>query len=144
MLSHFSCIQLFATLQTGVRQAPLSMGFSRQEHWNGLPCPPPGDLPNPGIELVSPASPAMQMDSLLLNHQGSPHILFSYLFYIYIAPVCMYVCVCIYIYIYANPKLPIHTTFPPPLGIHTLVLYICVSYFCFANKFICIIFLDST
>ena len=137
MLSHFSCIQLFATLRTGVRQAPLSMGFSRQEHRNGLRCPPPGNLPNPGIEPVSPASPAMQVDSLLLNRQGSPHILFSYLFYIYIAPVYIY-------YIYANPKLPIHTTFPPPLGIHTLVLYICVSYFCFANKFICIIFLDST
>ena len=98
MLSHFSCIQLFATVRTGVHQAPLSMGFSRQEHRNGLPCPPPGDLPNPGIELMSPASPAMQVDSLLLNHQGSPHVLFSYLFYIYIAPVCMYVCVCIYIY----------------------------------------------
>ena len=35
--------------------APLSMGFSRQEHWSGLPCPPPGDLPNPGIKLTSPA-----------------------------------------------------------------------------------------
>ena len=38
-----------------------SMGFSRQEHWSGLPCPPPGDLPDPGIE---PASPALQADSL--------------------------------------------------------------------------------
>ena len=36
-------------------QAPLSMGFSRQEHWSGMPCPPPGDLPNPGIKLVSSA-----------------------------------------------------------------------------------------
>ena len=36
-------------------QAPLSMGFSRQEYWHGLPCPPPGDLPNPGIKPVSPA-----------------------------------------------------------------------------------------
>ena len=45
-----------------------SMGFSRQEHWSGLPCPPPGDLPDPGIE---PASPALQADSLLLSHQGS-------------------------------------------------------------------------
>ena len=39
------------TLWTVARQAPLSMGFSRQESWSGLPCPPPGDLPNPGIEL---------------------------------------------------------------------------------------------
>ena len=40
-------------------QAPLSKGFSRQEHWSGLPCPPPGDLPNPGIESTSPTSPAL-------------------------------------------------------------------------------------
>ena len=51
-------------------QAPLSMGFSRQEYWSGLPCPPPGDLPDPGIK---PLSPALKADSLLLNHQGSPH-----------------------------------------------------------------------
>ena len=41
------------------QQAPLSMGFSRQEHWNGLPCSPPGDLPDPGIELVALMSPAL-------------------------------------------------------------------------------------
>ena len=45
-----SCVQLFVTLQTVARQAPLSLGFSRQEYWSGLPCPPPGDLPDPGIE----------------------------------------------------------------------------------------------
>ena len=49
-------------------QAPLSMGFSRQEHWSGLPFPPPGDLPDPRIE---PKSPALQADSLPLSHQGS-------------------------------------------------------------------------
>ena len=42
-------------------QAPLSMGFSRQEYWSGLPCPPPGDLPDPGIELWSPS---LQVDAL--------------------------------------------------------------------------------
>ena len=42
----------FVTLWTIARQAPLSMGFSRQEYWSGLPCRPPGDLPNPGIEPV--------------------------------------------------------------------------------------------
>ena len=47
--------QLFETPGTVAHQAPLSMGFSRQEHWSGLPCPPPGDLPNPGIALASPA-----------------------------------------------------------------------------------------
>ena len=46
---------LFATPWTVARQAPLSMGFSRQEYWSGLPFPPPGDLPNPGIEPTSPA-----------------------------------------------------------------------------------------
>ena len=49
--------------------APLSMGFSRQEYWSVLPCPPPGDLPNPGIE---PRSPALQADSLPLCHLGYP------------------------------------------------------------------------
>ena len=52
MLSHFSCVQLFATLWTVACQAPLSMGFSRQEYWNGLPCLPPGDLLSPGIKLT--------------------------------------------------------------------------------------------
>ena len=56
-LSH---VQLFATLWTVAHQAPLSMGFSRQEYWSGLPFPFPGDLPNPGIE---PRSPALQADT---------------------------------------------------------------------------------
>ena len=49
MLSHFSHVQFFATLWAVAHQAPLSMGFSRQEYWSGLPCPPPGDLSNLGI-----------------------------------------------------------------------------------------------
>ena len=65
MLSH---VQLLETPWTVVHQAPLSMEFSKQEYWSGLPFPPPGDLPNPGIE---PASSALQADSLLLSHQGS-------------------------------------------------------------------------
>ena len=52
VLSHFSCVRLFMTLWTVARQTLLSRGFSRQEHWSGLPCPPPGDLPNAGIEPV--------------------------------------------------------------------------------------------
>ena len=53
-LSRCSHVRLFATLCTiGLRQGPLSMGFSKQEHWSGLPCPPPGSLPNPGIEPMS-------------------------------------------------------------------------------------------
>ena len=50
-----SCVQLFATPWTVDCQAPLSMGFFRQEYWSGLPFPPPGDLPNPGIEPTSAA-----------------------------------------------------------------------------------------
>ena len=53
MLSRLSQVQLFATLWTIACQAPLSMGFSRKEYWNGLPCPPPGDLPDPGIKPAS-------------------------------------------------------------------------------------------
>ena len=69
VLRHFSRVWLFATPWTVALQAPLSMGFSRQEYWSGLPCPLPGDLPNPGIE---PRFPALQSDSL--HHQGSPRI----------------------------------------------------------------------
>ena len=59
MLSSFSRVQLFATPWTVARQAPLSMGFSRQEYRNGLPCPPPGDLPNAEIKPLSLMSPAV-------------------------------------------------------------------------------------
>ena len=59
MLSRFSRVQLFVTLWTIARQALLSMGFSRQEHWSGFPFPPPGDLPDPGIEPASPKSPTL-------------------------------------------------------------------------------------
>ena len=53
------CVWLFVTLRTIARQAPPSMGFSRQEHWSGWPCPPLGDLPNPGIKPGSLTSPAL-------------------------------------------------------------------------------------
>ena len=59
MLSLFSRVRLCATLWTVAHQAPLSMGFSRQEYWSGLPCPPPGDLPDPGIEPASLTSSAL-------------------------------------------------------------------------------------
>ena len=79
VLSHFSCVQLFVTPWTGACQAPLSMGFSRQEYWHRLPCPPPRDLPNPGIKpepgikLVSlSAFLQWQVDFLPLCHLGFP------------------------------------------------------------------------
>ena len=59
MLSHFSCVRLFAALWAAVCQAPLPMGFSRQEYWNGLPCPASEDLPYPGIRPESLKSPAL-------------------------------------------------------------------------------------
>ena len=64
-----SSVQLFTTPWTVALQAPLPMGFCRQEYWNWLPFPHPGDLPSPGIK---PVSPALQADSLLLNYQVSP------------------------------------------------------------------------
>ena len=54
-----NCVQLFVILWTVAHQAPLSMGFSRQEYCSGLPCPPPGNLPNPGMEPMSRMSPAL-------------------------------------------------------------------------------------
>ena len=64
----------FVNPWTVARQAPLSVGFSRQEYRSGLPFPPLGDLPNPGVELASSASLALQADYLPLSHQGSPFI----------------------------------------------------------------------
>ena len=63
------CVRLFATTWTIGHQAPLSMGFSRQEYWSGLTCPPPVYLPNPGIE---PRSSPLQMDSLTAEPPGKP------------------------------------------------------------------------
>ena len=64
-----SRVQLFVTPWTVAHQASLSMGFSRQEYWSGLPFPSPEDLPDPGIE---PWSPALQADSLPFELYGSP------------------------------------------------------------------------
>ena len=63
LLSRFNRVRLFVTPWTVAHQAPLSMGFSRQEYWTGFPFSIPGDLPDPGIK---PESPALQSDSLPL------------------------------------------------------------------------------
>ena len=55
-------------------QAPMSIAFSRQEHWSGLPCPPPGDLSHPTLE---PGSPALQADSLPTEAAGKPQIILA-------------------------------------------------------------------
>ena len=72
VLSHFSHVRLFVALWIAAFRAPLSVGFSRQEYWSGLPCPPSGDLLDPGNEPAAPVPPAFQVDSLPLIHQGSP------------------------------------------------------------------------
>ena len=63
MLSRFSPVQLFVTLWMVALQASLSMGFSRQEYWSGLPCPPPGDLPAPKIKLTFLKSPERKQNN---------------------------------------------------------------------------------
>ena len=78
VLSH---VGLFATLWTVAQQVPLPMGFSRQEYWNGLPFPSPGDLPYPGIK---PRSPALQADSLPTELWGKPIYMRPTTIYIYI------------------------------------------------------------
>ena len=75
MISRFSCVRLFVTLWTVANQAPLFVGFSRQEYWSGLPCPPPRDLPDQRLKPPSPASPALQADSLLLEPREVVYLL---------------------------------------------------------------------
>ena len=70
-----SLICLFETLWTVACQAPLSIGFSRQEYWSELPFPSPGNLPNPGTEPASTVSPAPQADSLPAESSGKPSVL---------------------------------------------------------------------
>ena len=74
VLSCFSHVWLFVTLWTAPRQASLSMGFSRQDYWSGVPLPSPGDLPDPGIK---PPFPAWQADSLPSEPQGKPSVVIN-------------------------------------------------------------------
>ena len=68
----FSRVRLFVTSWTVAHQTPLSMGFSRQENWTGLPFPPPGDLPNPGTEPKSLTSPALASRFFTTEPRGKP------------------------------------------------------------------------
>ena len=77
-MKSLSSVQLFVIPWTVVYQASLSMGFSRQEYWSGLPFPSPGDLPDPRIE---PRSPALQADSLPSEPPGKPILLVNVLIY---------------------------------------------------------------
>ena len=69
----FSWVRLFGTLWIAAHQAPMSMGLARQEYWSGFLCPPPGDLPDPGTEPVSPASPTLYEGSLPTEPPERPH-----------------------------------------------------------------------
>ena len=68
-MKSLSRVRLFETPWTVARQAPVSMEFSRQEYWSGLPFPSPGDLPDSGIE---PGSPALEADALTSEPPGKP------------------------------------------------------------------------
>ena len=74
MLSRFSRVCLFATLWTVARQAPLSMEFSRQEYWSGLPCPSPGYLPDPGIEPSSLMSSVLEGNFFTSSAMWEAHL----------------------------------------------------------------------
>ena len=81
MLSHFSRVRLFVTLRTVVYQAPLSMGFSRQEYWSELPFPPAGDLPDPRIEPESLMSPALAGRFFILVRPQKPPYICVYIYF---------------------------------------------------------------
>ena len=93
MPSHFNHVWLFTTSWTVAQQAPLSMGFSRQEYGRGLPYPPPGDLPDPGIDSMSLPSPALAGGFFTISaiweaccgYSGSH---FELLLSLYIKPAC--------------------------------------------------------
>ena len=75
--SLFSHVQLFVTLWVGVCQVPPSMGFSRQEHWSGLPFPSPGDLPNPGIKLTFLMSPELAVGFFSISATWEAHYTYA-------------------------------------------------------------------
>ena len=128
MISRFSHVQLFGTQWIVVRQVPMSMGFSRQEYWSGLPCPPPGDLPNPGIKLVSLTSHLWhQQDSLPSEPHGKPgdnsmdmpakH-----------THMCVHTCVCVFVHTY---------TFSLP---SVQIISYCTHFLCLPNSFSLVFF----
>ena len=110
-----SCLTL-ATPWSVVLHAPLSIGFSRQEYWSVLPFPSPGDLPNLGIK---PWSPALQADSLPTELPVKPPVLCGQ----FLLVICFTLCG-VYMSIPVSQSISLS---PSHLGIHTFVLYVCVS-----------------
>ena len=88
VLDCFSCVQLFATPWTVARQAPLSMGSSRQKYWRGLPSPSPGDLPDPGIEPASLTDPALAEGPFATSATGKAPSRWQFPFDIYLNLSC--------------------------------------------------------
>ena len=158
VLSCFNHVWVFATLWTVARQAPLSMGFSRQEYWSGLPCPPPGDLPNPGIQPVTPAGRFFTAEppgkpitwiyhSLFCIHQlmsvwvaPSLAIMHKCCYEHLCASFCMFLYVCITLRCIARSKIDLsygkfskvlqHFTFP---FTSLLAMYECCSFYIWVN-----------
>ena len=77
VLSGFSLLQFFVTHWTAAHQALLSIGFFRQEYWNGLLCPPPGDLPNPGVKPESLISPALAGGFFTVSTTWEAHLYYK-------------------------------------------------------------------
>ena len=91
MLSHFNCV-LFVTLWTTALPASLSVEFSRQEYWSGLPFPTPRDLSDPGIESVFPVSSALAGGSLPLAPPGKPNVLLHSLLHHHLLDLNFFIC----------------------------------------------------
>ena len=118
VLSHFSCVQLFATLWSITCQVSLTMGFSRQEYWSGLSGPPPGDLPNSGIEPRSLTALALAGGFFTISTTWKAHITCT----------CVYKCIKNIFMLVPVGHLYIHAfnwinfcSFPLPFYMHTEV-----------------------
>ena len=148
ILSHFSCV--FVTLWTVAQQAPQSKGFSRQEYWTGLPCHPPGDLPDPGIKCVSPVSPALQAVLYPLSHWVSSYIFighsFWYAFPLWfstdieysslcykVGPCCLSILYILSLHLLVSDSQSFLLRNSLPLGNHMSVLYVWESVFFFLS-----------
>ena len=109
VLSSFSRVWLSVTPWTVARQAPLSMGFSRQEHWSGLPCPPPGYLPDPGIKSTSPA-----LAGRFFTTSTTWEVL-----------LCMCVCVCVCVFVYMGIQKSVASHWSNLAHAHTKIHIFC-------------------
>ena len=94
VLSRFSRVQLFAAQWTIACQASLSVEFSREEYWSGLPCPPPGDLPEPGIEPASLMSPALAVRFFTTSTTWEAPYICIYIYNVYVLKLRLWMYTC--------------------------------------------------